>query len=376
MGCRHKTGTVFEQTFSMSEQKSDQEKTEEPTQRKLEKAREEGNVSISKEVSSVVLMVVSLVVLIGSGGFIYEKLESLFQGFMINSTMPIKDQGDAIEYLQMALWTGLDMMTPILIVLMITAILVNVIQTKGAFSTKAIKPKASKINPINGLKKIFSLKGVFELAKGFVKLLIVVVIVYFTVQSELENFISYVVMPLGYTLGDAGIKILVFVSKVLAALFVLSIADALYQRFQHHKDLRMSKQEVKDEYKQMEGDPQIKSQRKKMGMSLRYKKRLDHAVLSSDVVVTNPTHYAIALKYDPEYNEAPLVMAKGKRLRALRIKELAKHYEIPMVENKPVAQALYATAEEDEYIPPDLFRAVAEILAYVYKLKQKKSIAS
>jgi flagellar biosynthetic protein FlhB len=308
----------------MSEQKSDQEKTEEPTQRKIEKAREDGNVSLSKEVSSVVLMGVSMIMLVGSGGFIYGKIETLFEIFLINSGMPIDDQGHAIEYLEMALWLGLDMMIPTLIVLFVTALIVNMAQTKGAFSTKAIQPKASKINPINGLKKIFSLKGIVELAKGFIKLFIVVMIVYFTVKSEMENFISFVVMPLGYNLSEAGTQLLIFVSKVLAALFILSVADALYQRFQHHKDLRMSKQEVKDEFKQMEGDPHVKGQRKKMGMSIRYKKRLDHAVLSSDVVVTNPTHYAVALKYNPEYNDAPMVMAKGQRLRALRIKELAK----------------------------------------------------
>lgn len=181
-------------------------------------------------------------------------------------------------------------------------------------------------------------------------------------------------MPLDYSMSEGGAYILMFVTKILAALFILSIADAAYQRFQHRKELRMTKQEVKDEFKQMEGDPQMKSQRKKFGMSLRQRKRLDHAVLSSDVVVTNPTHYAVALMYDPEHNEAPLVMAKGQRLKALRIKELARQYGIPIVENKPVARALFATAEEDEYIPADLYRAVAEILAYVYKLNNKNKL--
>lgn len=358
----------------MSDQKSDQEKTEEPTQRKLEKAKEEGNVSLSKEVASVVLMVVSVIMLIGTGGYIYGKVETLFDTFLVNSGVPIDNQDQAIEYLEMAIWLGLDMMTPTLIVLMITALIVNLVQTKGAISAKAIQPKASKMNPVSGIKKILSMKGFVELAKGFVKLFIVVAIAYYTVRSEMEEFIGYVVMPLGYNLSAGGAQVLTFVTKVLAALFILSVADAIYQRFQHHKDLRMTKQEVKDEFKQMEGDPHVKSQRKKMGMSFRHKKRLDHAVLSSDVVVTNPTHYAVALKYDPEYNDAPMVMAKGQRLRALRIKELAKKYEIPIVENKPVARALFASAEEDQHIPHDLYKAVAEILAYVYKLKKRQNI--
>lgn len=358
----------------MSGQKSDQEKTEEPTQRKIEKAREDGNVSLSKEVSSVVLMIVSIIMFIGSGSFIYSRIEGLFETFMISSGMAFEDQDQAIEYLELAMWYGFEMMTPTLIVIFIVAFLVNVIQTKGAFSLKAIAPKGSKINPASGIKKIFSMKGAFELGKGFVKLFVVFTVVYYTVKSDLETFISFVIMPMEHNLTEATALILIFVSKILAALFVLSIADALYQRFQHHKDLRMTKQEIKDEFKQMEGDPHVKGQRKRFGMSLRQKRRLDHAVLASDVVVTNPTHYAVALRYDPEKNDAPIVMAKGQRLKALRIKELAKNYGIPIVENKSVARALFATAEVDQHIPADLFKAVAEILAYVYKLKKKHKV--
>lgn len=358
----------------MSNDKSDQEKTEEPTQRKLEKAREEGNVSISKEISSVMLMVVSIIIFVAAGGFMYGRLEVLFETFFFNAGMALEDLDHAKEYLNMALWFGFEMMMPILIMLLITALLVNLLQTGGAFSTKAITPKASKINPINGIKRIFSMKGFVELAKGFLKLFIVGVIVYYTVRNDIDDFVSFAVMPLEHNINEAGLYILMFVGRILAALFVLSVADAMYQRFQHRKDLRMTKQEIKDEYKQMEGDPHIKGQRKKMGMRFRQRKRLDHAVLSSDVVVTNPTHYAVAIYYDPEKNDAPIVTAKGQRLKALKIKELAKKYGIQIVENKPVAQALFASADEDEYIPEDLYRAVAEILAYVYKLKNKHQL--
>lgn len=358
----------------MADKNSDQEKTEEPTQRKIKKAREEGNVSISKEISSVMLMIVSIVIFMGSGSFMYGKLESIFQLFLTNSTQPLDDQEQAIEYLEMAMWLSLEMMMPIMLMLFVTAILVNVAQTNAALSLKAVSPKASNMNPINGIKKIFSMKGFVELIKGFLKLFIVSIVVYYTVRNDIDHFISLIMMPIETSLSETGIYVLMFVGRILAALFILSVADAVYQRFQHHKDLRMSKQEVKDEYKQMEGDPKMKSQRKKMGMSFRNRKRLDHAVLSSDVVVTNPTHYAVALHYDPENSEAPIVMAKGQRLRALRIKELAREYGIPIVENKPVAQALFASAEEDEYIPADLYKAVAEILGYIYKLNNKHKL--
>ncbi|MEX0680371.1 MAG: flagellar biosynthesis protein FlhB [Balneolales bacterium] len=355
----------------MSDKNSDQEKTEEPSARKLEKAREEGNVSISKEISSVMLMLVTIIMLLHSGGFMYTRIESMFKTFLLNAGTPISNENQALNYLEIALWFGFQMILPLLIVLLVTAVLVNIVQTGGSFSTKAIQPKSSKINPINGIKKIFSLKGFVELVKGFVKLIIVGVVIYFTVRNDVDQFLAFSVMPMGHTLSESGTYVLMFVSRILAALFILSIMDVVYQRFQHRKDLRMTKQEVKDEHKQMEGDPHIKSKRRKTAMSMRLRKRLDHAVLSSDVVITNPTHYAIALQYDPEQNEAPIVMAKGQRKKALRIRELAQHYGIPIVENKLVAQALFASAEEDEFIPVTLYRAVAEILAYIYKLKNR-----
>jgi len=355
----------------MAEQKTDQEKTEEPSQRKLEKAKEEGNVSLSKEVSSVMLMLCSLVVFMASGGYMYSKMESLFTTFFYSAGMALEDQDHAIEYLEMAMILGFEMMMPILVFLTVTALLVNLVQTGGTFSTKAIEPKASKINPVNGIKRIFSMKGIAELVKGFLKLFIVSLVAYYTVRNDIDHFISFVVRPMESSLVESGRYILMFVSRILAALFLLSIADAAWQRFQHRKELRMTKQEVKDEHKQMEGDPHVKAQRKKFGLTMRHRKRLDHAVLKSDVVVTNPIHYAVALQYDPKEQEAPIVMAKGQRLKAQRIKELAREYEIPIVENRPVAQALFASAEEDEQIPADLYKAVAEILAYVYKLKNK-----
>ncbi|MDI6402124.1 flagellar biosynthesis protein FlhB [Balneolaceae bacterium ANBcel3] len=356
----------------MSDKNKDQEKTEEPTARKLEKAREEGNVSISKEVSSVMLMTSAIVMLLYSGGFMYRRIEAMMETFFSNAGVPIDNDEQAINYLEMALRFGFEMIIPLMIILLVTALLVNILQTGGVFATKAMKPKASKISPASGFKRVFSMKGFMELVKGFSKLFIVGMIIVFTVRADVDHFLTFSIMPMGSMLSEAGSYVLMFVSRILAALFVLSIIDAVFQRFQHHKELRMTKQEVKDEYKQMEGDPHIKSKRRKAAMTMRMQKRLDHSVLNSDVVVTNPTHYAVALRYNPDANEAPVVMAKGQRKRALRIKELAKHYGIPIVENKPVAQALFATAEEDEYIPEGMYRAVAEILAYVYKLKNKK----
>lgn len=358
----------------MSDKNSDQEKTEEPTSRKMEQARKEGNVSISKEVSSVALMITAIIMISSTGGFIYAGLEQLFETFFSNAGAGFRDGDQAIDYLKMALFGSLRMIMPLMIMLLIIAVGVNMAQTKGMFSIEAMQPKGSKMNPLNGIKNIFSTKGLVELVKGFLKLGIVAIVAYITVSTEVSGFVTYVISPIEFSLGQSGTFVLTFVIRIMAALLILSVADAAFQQFQHKKDLRMTKQEVKDEYKQMEGDPQVKSQRRAFGMKLRQQKRMDHAVLSSDVVVTNPTHYAVALKYDPENSGAPIVMIKGQRLRALRIKELAKHYGIPIVENKPVARALFATAEEDQFIPEDLYKAVAEILAYVYKLKNKHKV--
>lgn len=358
----------------MADNKSDQEKTEEPSQKRLDDARKEGNVSVSKEVSSVALMIAAIISFMAVSGFIGDRLTKLFESFFSNAGGGFADQEEAINHLNGALWAGMEMIMPTMIALLVVAVLVNGAQTGGVFSFEALKFKGSKMNPISGLKKIFSTKGLVELLKGLLKLFIICVVAYFTVKSDINYFVSFIISPLDYSMQQAGSFILLFVTRIMAALLILSVADAVYQRFQHRKDLRMTKQEVKDEYKQMEGDPHVKGQRRKFGMNLRRQKRIDHAVLASDVVVTNPTHYAVALKYDPEKSSAPIVMVKGKRLRALRIKELAKQYGTPIVENVPVARALYATAEEDEFIPADLYRAVAEILAYVYKLKNKHKL--
>ncbi len=358
----------------MAGDKSDQEKTEEPTARRLQKAREEGNISTSKEISSVLLMIAALIMFLGVGGMIYERITYLFESFFFNSGMGFTDQSQAESYLRTALYFGLEIVLPTSFMLLVVAILVNMVQTKGAFSVKAMEFKGSKMDPIKGMGKIFSTKGLGELVKGFMKLGIVGIIGYYQIKNDVNAYVSYVVTPVEYSMAEIGGHILIFVVKVFAALLILSIGDAIFQKHQYIKSLKMTKQEVKDEYKQMEGDPQVKGQRKAFGRKLIQQKRMDHAVLASDVVVTNPTHYAVALKYDPELNGAPIVMVKGQRLRALKIKELAKEYGIPIVENKPVARALFATAEEDDYIPEDLYRAVAEILAYVFKLKNKHKI--
>ncbi len=351
---------------------NDQEKTEQPTAKKLRQAREDGNVAKSTEISSVLLLIMSVIIMSFTGRFMYSRFENLFESYFQNAWLLMDNQETAMRYLALALWQSIQVLAPLLTVLIAVAVLVNVIQTGGLFTTKILEPKGSRINPLEGIKRIVSIKGLVELVKAFSKIGIVGMVIYFTIKNEIENITSFMILPLGSILSDSGDYIYDIVGKILAALVLLAIFDALYSRYKHMKDLRMTKQEVKDEYKEMDGDPYIKSKRKQIALNMSRRKRLDHAVLASDVIVTNPTHYAVAIHYDPSFNDAPIIRAKGMRKRALKIREFGQKYDIPIVENPPVARALYATAEEDEFIPETLYQAVAEILAYVFKMKKKK----
>lgn len=358
----------------MAEKDTSQDKTEEPTEKKLKKAREEGNVSLSKEVSSISLLFASLGGMIGLGNNLAKGIVEEFQYFFKNSSLVITNIDQADLIFKSSISGVFQLLIPFFIVLMVTALIINLSQTRGLFSLKQMAPKFNKLNPISGIKKIISIKGLVELLKSVFKLTIVTLIVFFFITSQINYFVSYVTNDIKFSVQDIGPHLIEFIVYILLALFILSVADAIFQRYQYKKDLKMTKQEVKDEFKEMEGDPRLKAERRQFGLKLRRRPRLDHAVLSADVIVTNPTHFAVCLIYNPEVHSAPIVLAKGQRLRALKIKELAAHYGTPVVENKPVARALFATAEEGEHIPSELFKAVAEILAFIFE--QKKKLAS
>ena len=359
----------------MAEQNNDQEKTEEPTPKKLEKAKEEGNVSKSQELSSAFMLTISALIIYFLGEYILTNMVALYEKFYQVNGRDLNNLNNAAAYLGEAFAFGLYILAPILLVMGVASVLISLVQTGVIFSTKVLAFKGNRINPLEGIKRVVSVKGLVELLKGVIKITVIGVIIYYTLRSEVELMLGLMLLPLPVVIAKAGYFVMLLVTRILFALLVISIADMIYQRYEHRKNLRMTKQEVKDEYKQMEGDPQVKSQRKKQMNLLSRRRRLDHAVLTSDVVVTNPTHYAVALKYDPDHDEAPIIQAKGMRKRALKIREFAKEYDIPILENPPVARALYASAEEEEMVPAELYEAVAEILAYVYKLKQQKSAA-
>jgi flagellar biosynthetic protein FlhB len=346
-----------------------QEKTEKATSKKKEDARNKGQVAISREVSSAMVLLASLGFFYFAGSWMFWNLSEIITRVFQNlDTLQFNTINDASVLSLEVLSRLLAIMIPLLLPLAILGLAANILQVGFKFSTEAISPKFNKLNPISGMKRLVSLKAFVELAKSILKLLFIGTIAYILVKSDMEAFPLLIHQEVG--------QILIFIARVslkisffvCLALVVLAVLDFLYQRWQHEKDLKMTKQEVKDEQKQTHGDPKVKGRIRSMQLEMA-RRRMMEAVPEADVVITNPTHLAIAIKFSAEEMMAPVVLAKGAGHVAQRIKEIAAEHQVPLVEDKPLAQALFKMVELGDYIPAELYRAVAEVLAYVYRLK-------
>jgi flagellar biosynthetic protein FlhB len=264
------------------------------------------------------------------------------------------------------------LLLPFFGVLMVAAVALNLMQSGFGLSTKALQPKPDRISPLSGLKRIFSSQGAFTLLKSLVKIALVAPIAYFSIKKHLPEIMVLHTFPLQAILTQTASWILSMLLQMLVVLALVSGADFGYEKWRHKKNLKMSFQEVKDEAKDQEGNPQVKGKRREIARKLARGIRLDHAVMKADVVVTNPTHFAVALRYDPVEADAPRVIVKGIRKRALRIKELARQFGIPTVEDRPLARALYNSVEEEQTIPEELFPAVAALLAEIYRQRGRQ----
>ncbi|MEJ2284419.1 MAG: flagellar biosynthesis protein FlhB [Desulfobacterales bacterium] len=348
---------------------SSQEKTEKATPKRREEARKKGQVAQSKEISSAMILMVSLGFFYFAGAWLFWNLSDLITGYYQNiNTYRLYDINGARSFAIDIMYHLLAVLIPFLLPLAIAGLVANVLQVGFQMNKEAIEPKLSKLNPISGMKRFVSLKSMVELSKSILKILFIGSIAYLLVQNDMASFPNLIHQEVG--------EILIFISKVslkiafyvCLALIVLATLDFIYQRWQHEEDLKMTKQEVKDEQKQTYGDPKVKSRIRSMQLEMA-RRRMMEAVPEADVVITNPTHLAIALKFNAEEMVAPLVLAKGAGHIAQRIKEIASEHQIPLVEDKPLAQALFKMVELGDYIPAELYRAVAEVLAYVYRLK-------
>ncbi len=352
------------------------DKTEEATPKKLEDARKEGQVAKSREVGmgfSLLAVFVLLKIYVGALG------ERFIQNFRntymrIPEFVGVEGTYDASSFMRMmreGILEMIIMMLPFLAVGFMVAFISDVMQVKWKFTAKPLKPKFSKMNPLKGVKKIISAQSLFELLKAIVKVIFIVILAYQTIKDKILILYSLYDMSMMKALGTIGTVVTDLGIRISAFYLVVAAVDFVYQKMKFKKDMRMSKQEVKDEYKNSEGDPQIKSQIKQR-MRQASQRRMMQSVPEADVVITNPTHFAVALKYDADSGKAPIVVAKGEDFLAQRIKDMARENGVEIVENKPLARMLYHNVELGEEIPPELYQAVAEVLAYVYGLKGNK----
>lgn len=346
------------------------EKTEKATPKKRQDTRKKGQVAKSQELSGSIVLLASFLSLLMFGGFIKEHLVELFKDVFVNRLNTSISIGNVMSMAMQYVVQIMILLAPLFITTIVVALVANLAQVGFMLTGENLKPKFSKINPIKGFKNIFSVRSLVEFLKSIFKITIIGLLVYQTLSGALPQIGKLSEMNIEKTFHFVGSLTMNLGLKIGAALFAMSILDFLYQRYEFEKSIKMSKQDIKDEYKKMEGDPLIKGKirerQRRMAMQ-----RMMQEVPKADVVITNPTHFAVALKYEGSEMEAPQIVAKGQDFVALRIKEIAKENGVITMENKPLARALFQRGEIGDSIPADLFQAVAEVLAYVYKLKGK-----
>jgi len=350
----------------------EQERTESPTGQRRAKARREGHVARSKEIPTVLILLGSLGLFFFAGSQIFVGLPEFMQLVFQNASSINLTDDSLIPFVLTLIEKMASMLAPLLIVVFIAGIAANVVQFGFLFNSNAILPKLSRINsilnPINGMKKFFSMRSLGELFVSVSKLCIIGGISYLVLRNESEVIPSLIQMTVVDIIAYITGMSLKLGFYVCLALLLLACLDYAFQRWQYEKGLRMTRQEIKEEIKQREGDPLIRARIRRMQLEIA-RRRMMEEVPKADVVVTNPKRLAIALRYDAKTMAAPKVVAKGAGAIAERIKQIATEYGIPIVEHKPLAQALFKAVDIGGYIPVNLYRATAEVLAYVYKLK-------
>lgn len=355
----------------MAEQNKDQEKTEQATPKKREDARKKGQVAKSRDAASVAVLLACLAFFwFGTSGMI-EKMMSLIRWLLTQSSRFNVDCNNIQDLMIGIVYKTAAILFPLFLTAFSMALLANYLQVGFVLSTESVQPKLSKLDPVKGFKKLFSLRSLVELAKNIFKISIVGFVAYMTIMGEMKNFIPLMdqsVWGILIYIGDVAFKI---VFRVCLVLIILAVFDYIYQKWEFEKNLKMTKQEVKDESKQTEGNPLIKARIKRLQRDSA-RKRMMASVPEADVVITNPTHLAVALRYDQTSVSAPKMVAKGAGFIAENIKDIARKNNIPIVNNKPLARVLYKSVDVDEIIPENLYRAVAEVLAFVYKMKMKQ----
>ncbi len=348
----------------------DMEKTEEPTPKKLDDAKKEGNVPKSQDASSFLTLLVAIAATFALLPLIHKHLFTLYRYY--HALIGTDLTPESVYHLAITTMKEFVIMViPLASIVALSGMIAAFLQFGFIFTTKPLEPKLSKIDPIKGLGKLFSLKKLIEGIKITAKVAVVFVVAFIFLLMFIKELPTVVHFPLRPQLDWLEEKIIMMAAIMILIFFILALIDLLIVRFQYFKDLRMSKQEIKDEHKQMDGDPQVKARIKKIQMEMAQKRMMQN-IPEADVIITNPTHYAVALRYDKSKEQAPRVVAKGINHLAFKIKEIGREHMIQIVENPPLARELYKQCEIDEQIPDTLYKAVAEVLAFIYQSKRNK----
>lgn len=349
-----------------------EDKTEKATPKRRRDERKKGNVLLCQDITAVATLIGSVAMLRIMFPIFVEQLTTFFDraaGFALGTV-----EASETFYLGELLFQGIEtfVMTagPMLVVTALIAIIATMAQTRLLVAGELIRPKFSKINPLNGFKRLFSMRSIVEAVKGLIKITILIVFIYNSLSSLMGISSRFMYSDLGAACRSLFEAIFGMLIQVCLAFIAIAFFDFLYQRWDHERQMKMSKQEIKEEYKQTEGDPQVKSRIRQIQRAMAQQRMMQN-VPQADVIVRNPTHYAVALRYKQGKDNAPVVLAKGQDELAMRIVAKGEEAHVPVVENVPLARALYAQAEVDREIPPDLYAAVAEVLVYVFKLENK-----
>lgn len=353
----------------MAEKDDGQERSEEPTQKKLQEAREKGQVPRSRELAGVAVMIFGAAGLLMSGGVLFDTADQVFHLSYNLTREELYNPDVMVHSLVTAAKKAFTALTPFYIAVLLAATLIPPTVGGLNFSVEAIRPKLSKLNPLSGLKRMFSVQSLVEVVKAIAKFGLVATAAVLILESNRQRFMALGFMPPHEAMAE-GISIVAWALFLLSCtLLVVAAIDVPFQLYQHNKQLKMTKQEVKDEYKDTEGKPEVKgkirSKQREIAQS-----RMMAAVPDADVVITNPTHYAVALKYDPKKMLAPILVAKGADHIAMQIKKVALANDVMILNSPPLARSIYYHTELEREIPQGLFLAVAQVLAYVYQLQQ------
>ncbi len=356
----------------MAESESGADKSEEPTEKRLRESREKGQLARSRELSTVAVTLGGIGGLLASGGGLAQTLMAMMQGTFELSRETLLDEGAMVRLLMGSGLMALEAIMPLLIALLIASIVGPVALGGWLFSAKAMAPKVSRMNPAAGLKRMFSTKALVELLKALGKFLVVLGVALLVLSAYQDDLLSIAKQPLDLAIMHS-VEIVGWCALWMACgLIIIAAVDVPFQLWSNKQKLMMTKQEVKDEYKDSEGKPEVKSRIRQLQREAA-QRRMMQAVPEADVVITNPTHFAVALKYDGDKGGAPRLVAKGGDFVALKIREIAQEHKVTVLESPALARAVYYSTELDQEIPAGLYLAVAQVLAYVYQLRQYRS---